>query len=137
MKEQSCKKMRLRRVLTKVGILLGVGIGYMLFVQLTGWGIPCVFHLATGIYCPGCGISRMFMALAQGDFVRAAQCNLLVLCLLPFGLVLAFVKLRQYVRTGETTMYPIERVFYIVAFVLCIVFCILRNTDAIPFLQLD
>ena len=128
--------MRLYKVLRYMFILLGVGLAYMLFVRYTGWGIPCVFYLATGIHCPGCGISRMFIALAQGDIVRAAQYNLLVLCLLPFALVLAIVKIRQYVRTGETPMYNTERVFYIVAFVLCVMFCILRNTNTIPFLQL-
>jgi len=30
----------------------------------------------------------------------------------------------------------VEKVFYIVAFLLCIVFFVLRNTNAIPFLRM-
>ncbi len=131
------EKRRLRKLLIKAGIVLGVGLGYMLFVQFIGWGIPCVFYLLTGLDCPGCGISRMFMALAAGDILLAARSNILVLCLLPFGLVLIAYKACQYVRTGQTPMGKAEQIFYIVAFVLCITFFILRNTDWIPFLHLD
>jgi hypothetical protein len=131
------EKRRLRKLLVKAGVVLGVGFGYMLFVKLVGWGIPCVFYLLTGLDCPGCGISRMFLALAAGDILLAARNNLLVLCLLPFGLVLAGYKAWQYVRTGQTPMGNGERIFYVVAFVLCIAFFVLRNTDWIPFLYLD
>ena len=121
------QKKRLKKLFTITGAVLGGGIGYMLFVKLTGWGIPCVFYLATGLQCPGCGISRMFMALAQGDILMAAQYNLLVLCLLPFGAVLACYKAWQYVQTGNTPMGKVEKAFYIIAFLLCVLFFILRN----------
>ena len=121
------QKRRLKKLLVMAGAVLGIGIGYMLFVQLTGWGIPCVFHLMTGLQCPGCGISRMFMALARGDIPLAAQYNLLVLCLLPFGALLACYKARQYVLAGKTPMGKVETAFYIVAFLLCVIFFIVRN----------
>ena len=121
------QKKRLKKLFTITGAVLGVGIGYMLFVKLTGWGIPCVFYLTTGLQCPGCGISRMFMALARGDILMAAQYNLLVLCLLPFGAVLACYKAWQYVHTGNTPMGKVEKAFYIIAFLLCVLFFILRN----------
>ena len=130
------QKQRLYTLIKKTGIVLAAGICYAIFVKLTNWGIPCLFHLLTGLECPGCGISRMCLALLQLDFVSAARYNLLVLCLLPFGGVLALWKARQYVRTGETPMSTWEKVFYCIAFVLCIVFTILRNTPWIPFLQL-
>ena len=121
------QKRRLKKLLVLVGAALGIGFGYMLFAQLAGWGIPCVFHMITGLQCPGCGISRMFMALARGDILMAARYNLLVLCLLPFGALLACLKARQYVRTGQTPMGKAELVFYIVAFLLCVIFFIVRN----------
>ena len=67
------------------------------------------------------------MALARGDILMAARYNLLVLCLLPFGALLACLKARQYVRTGQTPMGKAELVFYIVAFLLCVIFFIVRN----------
>ncbi|MCI8363878.1 MAG: DUF2752 domain-containing protein [Eubacterium sp.] len=30
---------------------------------------PCLFHRITGLYCPGCGGTRAFTSLLQGDFI--------------------------------------------------------------------
>lgn len=44
---------------------------------------PCLFRLFTGLYCPGCGITRMLHALAHGDVPRAFAMNAMVLLMLP------------------------------------------------------
>lgn len=118
---------RLRSLLTKVGIVLLIGIAYALFVRFTGWGIPCVFHLITGKLCPGCGVSRMFLALLELDFARAASHNILVLLLLPFALILFIYKSWRYIKNGDRTMFLAEKIFYITAFVFAVIFFILRN----------
>lgn len=130
------QKKRLLGLLSKAGIALGLGLAYALFVRFTGWGIPCVFHLLTGLHCPGCGISRMFLALLRLDFAAAARYNLLVLCLLPCFLALYGYKAWRYVQTGAFKTGKAETVFYIVALVLCGIFFILRNTGAVPFFTL-
>lgn len=38
-------------------------------LHLPGW--PCAVRQATGIPCPGCGLSRALAALARGDVERA------------------------------------------------------------------
>lgn len=51
---------------------------------------PCLFLTFTGLYCPGCGITRMLHALVHGDLARAADMNLMVLAMLPLlGLMAA------------------------------------------------
>lgn len=128
------EKIRLRRIAAKAALACGIGLAYACFVSITGWGIPCMVHSLTGLDCPGCGISRMFLALLRLDLAAAARYNLLVLCLLPVGVVLLVYKARQYVKTGRTDMGAIEKVGYIVVFLLTIVFTVLRNTDIVPFL---
>lgn len=44
---------------------------------------PCIFLRLTGLYCPGCGITRMLHALVHGDVARAAEMNVMVLAMLP------------------------------------------------------
>ena len=66
---------RLFSVFKKGGILLGVGFAYLIFVSLTGLGIPCPFHAVTGLHCPGCGVTRMCVALARLDFAAAWDAN--------------------------------------------------------------
>lgn len=130
------EKMRLRRILSKTVLVCGIGLAYACFTSLTGWGIPCWIHAVTGLDCPGCGVSRMFLALLRLDLVAAARYNLFVLCLLPVGLVLFLYKARQYVKTGSTEMGFAEKVGYIIVFSLCIVFFVLRNTNLIQFLKM-
>ena len=128
MKMKIEQKKRIYSVAFKTGLVLGIGLIYAAFVRLTGWGIPCVFNLVTGMQCPGCGISRMFLALLKLDFTAAAQYNLLVLCLLPFALALFLYKTWKYVKNGETAMSMSEKILYCISLVLCFVFFIVRNT---------
>lgn len=43
-----------------------------------GLGIPCVWRLLFDVACPGCGLSRAFVLLAQGRVTEAAAMNRLV-----------------------------------------------------------
>ncbi len=42
-------------------------------------GIPCLFHLITGLYCPGCGGTRAVKFLLRGEVVKSFQYHPLVL----------------------------------------------------------
>ena len=37
--------------------------------------IPCLIHKITGLYCPGCGISRMLISIFHFDFYQAYRYN--------------------------------------------------------------
>lgn len=45
---------------------------------ITGQGFPCLFHLLTGLYCPGCGGTRAFLALLRGDLALSLSYHPLV-----------------------------------------------------------
>ena len=40
--------------------------------------VPCLFHLLTGAYCPGCGGTRAFKSLLRGRFLLSALYHPLV-----------------------------------------------------------
>lgn len=97
-------KHRLKRLLLLAGLILGIGLAYAVFVRLSGLSIPCPFHAVTGLLCPGCGVTRMCLALLRLDFAAAWEANPVLLLLLP---VLAALLLRQavrYVKTGRSTL---------------------------------
>lgn len=74
---------------------------YYLWVRFTGLALPCLFNAATGLLCPGCGITRFFLALAEGDFARAYSCNQAIFWLAPLALA-DFVWFHYlYFRYGE------------------------------------
>ena len=130
-KEQS---KRLKKVLVKFGIALLVGLAYLIFVRLTGLGIPCLLTLFTKGHCPGCGITRMFLALSRLDFAAAVRANALLMILIPFSLPFVAIRLKNYIKSGENKPAKIEKWFVIAAFVLTVAFWIMRNTEAFSFL---
>jgi len=40
---------------------------------------PCILHHFTGLYCPGCGGTRAFVALTHGQFLKSLYYHPLVL----------------------------------------------------------
>ena len=63
-------------ILTKnLLILLSVCISYYIFHTLTGLGVLCPLNSLTGLLCPLCGVSRMFIALFKLDFKSALYFN--------------------------------------------------------------
>ncbi len=93
-------KARLVHTLAASAVVLAVGLAYAVFCRRMGFALPCVFHLVTGKLCPGCGISRMFLSLLDGDLRAAWHYNPALLCMLPLGAVLAGDIAVRYVREG-------------------------------------
>ncbi len=60
-----------KTLITVYCIIGGVGLFYLLFMIITGHGLPCYYRLFTGKPCPFCGFSRMFFAFAKGDLTGA------------------------------------------------------------------
>ena len=60
-----------RRLLRIYGWCLTVGLAYLVWLLLTDLRIPCLFYEWTGLPCPGCGTTRMFLALSRLEFGTA------------------------------------------------------------------
>ena len=91
---------RKRRLLTAGGALLALGLGYALWIRFTGLGVPCPFHAVTGWLCPGCGVTRMCLALFRWDWPAAWNANPVLLMTLPVLAVLGVRLAVRYVREG-------------------------------------
>ena len=95
---------------------------------------PCLFRTFTGLYCPGCGITRMLHALAHGDLVRAFGMNAMVLAMLP---ALALVVANE--ATARRLLSPaLARPLYNAKLWLAavVLFGVLRNLPWAPFTAL-
>ena len=78
-----------KRVLKLSSILFLIGVVTIIYSVLFKFGIviPCVFYELTGLYCPGCGVTRMIFSLLKLDFYQAFRYNILVFLFIPFILV--------------------------------------------------
>lgn len=56
--------------LAVVGFSAAVGV---FLLRWTTIRVPCPIHEATGLYCPGCGITRSAEALVEGDVALALR----------------------------------------------------------------
>ena len=128
------QKSRASKLVKKLAAALAVGLIYLIFVRVTGRRIPCVFYELSGKYCPGCGITRMFVALSRLDLAAAADYNLLALTLLPAAIAVGAVKSVRYIRRGECRGSKLETAGYVLVLVFGVVFAVLRNMPQYGFL---
>ncbi len=118
---------RVLKIVKPTAIVLAIGFTYLLLHELTGLSIPCPFHLVTGLYCPGCGISRMCLHLFRWELAEAFSANCLIFCLLPIGAVMLAVHLYRYIRYGDAKLRRFENIILCVMIGLLLVFGVVRN----------
>ena len=117
---------RLRKTVIKYSVLLGIAAAYLIFVLCTGLGIPCLFYEITGLKCPGCGISKMFISLVKLDVVSAFWHNPFLFITGPFLIAYLAAGEVKYVRTGNNDMGKWE-IFLWVEIALVLTYAVLRN----------
>ena len=116
------------RKFIKTGIwAVGAGCIYVVWYRLTNIGIPCPFYMITGLKCPGCGISRMFLRLFSLDFYGAFQENPVVFVLLPLLGVLFLCHGIRYMRTGEKEWRRWENRLIWASVALLLIWGVIRN----------
>ena len=121
------QRQRLLRVILWTALLAGVGLLYGFFVSRTGIAIPCIFHLVTGLKCPGCGVTRMCVALMHLDFRSAYEYNQMIFILSPVLLFIFLTCVIGYIRNGHWETNRTQNVVLYVCIALLIGFGIARN----------
>lgn len=111
------------------GILFIIGIIVYYFLNKNfNTEIPCIIHKITNLYCPGCGITRMFFSLLNLNFYQAFRYNPLIFILLC-GYVL--LKLSEIIIRKKI---KISSKVIIAILIIVITFGILRNIPYFSYL---
>lgn len=74
--------------------------------RITAWitdgrGFPCLFHLLTGFYCPGCGGTRAVRLMLQGHWLLSLQYHPFVLYVLLIAGTEFLIFLRMTIRKKQ------------------------------------
>lgn len=113
-------------------IMLTIILVYGILYIFTKQGIPCIFHKISGLYCPGCGITRMFISLFKLNIYQAFRYNPLVFILLIISTLYFLVDSLKYGITKKHIKLP--EIVYIILLILVIGFGILRNIPMFSYL---
>lgn len=129
------KREQMKRLLF-VGALLGA-IGVLVLAIILskiyfGKGVMCMLYETSGYYCPGCGGTRMALALLELDFYQAFRYNMYVLGTLPFVIVIGVKQIVLFIKKGE--MLEKLDIYLIVYAVGLVIFGVLRNIPIFDFL---
>lgn len=109
-------------------LLISFLIIFLFLNKVFNFTIPCLFHEITNLYCPGCGITRMFLSLFKLDFYQAFRYNPLVFILLILSIVYFLVK-----KIGKLN-FKFPNYIYYYLLVIVIIYGILRNIPLFSFL---
>ncbi len=111
-------------------------LGYFLLYNEFHIGIPCLFYEITGLYCPGCGITRCIFFIIKGNIYEAFKYNQLIFFLLPFLVFYILVKIYYYITNKENVLIKkIPNYTYIILLIITLSYGILRNLPSFPFLR--
>jgi hypothetical protein len=92
----------------------------------------CIFHVATGLLCPGCGSLRATHQLLHGNLQGAILLNPLFLFLMVWLAGLGILRFAEK-RFGKTLFPTFQRPIWIWALVaLIVLFGVLRNFPFFP-----
>jgi Protein of unknown function (DUF2752) len=93
--------------------------------------LPCLFHRMTGLYCPGCGLTRALHALVHFDLLRAIRMNAFFVLSSPILFLLAWRIYRPLPAKAEVLLKPFANPWpWVFAVPL---FAVLRNLPWYPF----
>ena len=93
--------------------------------------IPCIFHKITHLYCPGCGITRMFLSILKLDFYQAFRFNPLMFFMSPFIIIYEII---YYINWIQDKKFKISKKIWYILLIITIIYTILRNINSFNFL---
>lgn len=112
-------------------VLIVIFLIYAVLIIRFDIGIPCVFYEITGLYCPGCGITRLCLSLFEGDVYQAFRYNPIIFIDLPILFIL-FV-LNIFLKKNKNIK-KITDVIIIFLATITIIFGVIRNIPIFSFL---
>lgn len=124
----------LKQQLLALGLAVAFCVIYLIFGDMLGVYVPCIFRKITHLYCPGCGITRMLAAILTGDFYQALRYNPLICILLPLVIVYLVDYLINQARGQKSLLVRTPNWVWILMIVVLVIYGIMRNLSWFKYL---
>lgn len=93
--------------------------------------IACVFYEITGLYCPGCGITRSILSLIDGNIYQAFRYNPIIFIDIPLIIIASII---DFIYKDNKKVKKVTNAIYIMLLIITLVFGVLRNIPYFSFL---
>lgn len=130
---KSDKVAKRKRILVVIISLLVITLLIVSLLALKicfGKGVMCTLYETTGLYCPGCGGTRMAIAILELKFHQAFRYNPYIFTTLPMVAIITIKQIILYIKNNE--MLEKLDIYLIIYAIGLIIFGVIRN---IPFLS--
>lgn len=111
--------------------LLPIIIILLIFVYLAsptdGPILPCIFNKITGIYCPGCGMSRAVHSLLKFEFYHALMYNALIYIIPTMFIIYSLFVYKRFSKLANITL--------VLMILITLGYGIIRNIEAFSYLS--
>lgn len=121
----------MKKKITITIIFLILLISYLYLGNKLNIYINCPIKEITGLYCPGCGITRMLQAILQLNFYQAFRYNPLLFISLPFFI---FFTIEGIITKKDPLYNKIPNKILITIIIIFIIYGMLRNLPLFDFL---
>jgi hypothetical protein len=118
-------------------IATAVGMGATVFFfnpDTHGFYPVCMFHLLTGLNCPGCGATRALYALLHGNFPLALKDNALFVLMLA-ALAVWGGRFILWKLKNQPTTFNLPPKFLWMFLVVAVIFAVARNLPGFEWLS--
>lgn len=82
--------------------------------------IPCIFNKITGLYCPGCGMTRAVHSILRFNFYQALRFNALIFIMPLFFMFYYYLNSNRYIKLAKAIL--------ILMIIIAMGYGIIRNT---------
>lgn len=128
-----CKK--ILKLFIGFSLLLVFLVGIKFISTNYNMGLMCVFNKITGLYCPGCGMTRAVFSMMDLEFYQAFRYNIFSIMLLPVLIIYFVGEIYGWLFSRKNPIdTKIPKLFWIIIVVLMLMYGILRNISMFYFL---
>ncbi len=125
----------MRNKIIKLLLLFVLLIVYLLVGNYFHIYLACPIKKFTGLYCPGCGVTRMLLNILKGNFYQAFRYNVLVFISLPFFFFYYLYHLYCLSKNKTSKIQQLEPGIWYFLIVIFLIYGILRNISFFEFLR--
>ena len=125
----------MKKKIIEIFSLLLIVIAYLILNKYHIIYIPCLVHEITGLYCPGCGVTRMIINILNGNFYQAFRYNPLLFISIPFFILYFLDLIISKVKNKKMVTELFEPHIWYILIGIFIIYGILRNIPYFDYLK--